>query len=427
MKMKKLYFVDVDFTKDIGGAGKATRDIIIGLSKLVEVYFILKYSEVKRIKKNGKEEDFIKLMDYLKSEGIHTSQSIEDYIVKEKDLGLKNYIDLIINDVEEGSLVFDLNYFPYLDTPELLSLGREFLFYGEIYLLKKYKSCKAIVLLQTLNDRKINSHFALAWSLLVNYHYFSPYFILKSMYRNIRDNIITRKLVQFSDIIFVYSNGAIESMKIKKKLPKLQVLRIGNTVGDRQLPQKKENYAIFFARLIPEKGIFDIVQILTNLMENIDIKLIITGKFSNSRVKTTFFEMLRKNNLNKNVEYLGYVQNDELFKKISNAKVFINPSHYDSFSYAILESISIGTPVVTYDLPALSSIYQDLNCVKFVKEFDTKAMATEVVNFFTMDDSEYQLIFEGSSVKKFIDTHKDQRKSINEIKSYIEEVFLPND
>ena len=57
MKMKKLYFVDVDFTKDIGGAGKATRDIIIGLSKLVEVYFILKYSEVKRIKKNGRRQE----------------------------------------------------------------------------------------------------------------------------------------------------------------------------------------------------------------------------------------------------------------------------------------------------------------------------------------------------------------------------------
>lgn len=427
MKMKKLYFVDVDFTKDIGGAGKATREIIVGLSKLFDVYFILKYSEVKRIKKDRKEEDFIKLMDYLKSEGIHTSQSIEDYVIKRKDLGLKKYIDLIINDVDEGSLVFDLNYFPYLDSPDILSLGREFFFYGEVYLLKRYKSCKAIVLLQTLNDRKINSHFALSLYLLVNFRYFSPYFILKSVYRNLRDRNITKKLIKFSEIIFVYSNGAIESMKIKQKLAKLQVLKVGNTIGNIHVTPKKEKYAIFFARLIPEKGIFDIVKILTNLVDNVDIKLIITGKFSNNRLKRKFFEMLRKYNLLKNIEYLGYVPMEELFEKISNAKVFINPSHYDSFSYAILESISLRTCVVTYDLPTLSSIYQNLNCVKLVKEFDTKAIATEALKFFKMDDSEYHLIFEEPRVKTFIDIHKNQMKSIDEINSYIKELLGPHD
>ena len=427
MKMKKLYFIDVDFTKDIGGAGKATRDIIIGLSKFVEVFFILKYSEVKKIKKEGREEDFIKLMNYLKSEGIHTSQSIEDYIINKKDLGLKTYIDLIINDVEEGSLVFDLNYFPYLDAPEILSIGREFLYYGEIYSLKKLKRCKAIVLLQTLNDRKVNSHFALAFYLLVNFRFFSPYFILKSFYRNLRDPNIIKRLVKFSEIIFVYSNGAIESMKIKQKLPNLHVLRIGNTIGDIHVTPKKQKYAIFFARLIPEKGIFDIVHILINLVDTVDMKLIITGKFSNSRVKNKFFEMLKKYNLLKNIEYLGYLPTEELFEKISNAKVFINPTHYDSFSYAILESISVGTCVVTYDLPTLSSIYQNLNCVKLVKEFDTKAMATEALKFFNMDDSEYRLIFDEPRVKAFIDIHKNQMKSINEINRYIKELLGPHD
>ena len=234
VKMKKLYFIDVDFTRDIGGAGKATRDIIIGLSKLVEVYFILKYSEVKRIKKDRKEQDFIKLMNYLKSEGIHTSQIIEDYVIKEKDLGLKKYTDLIIKEVEEGSLIFDLNYFPYLDSPDLFSLGRELFFYGEVYLLKKYKNCKAIVLLQTLNDRKINSHFSLALYLLLNFQYFSPYFLLRSIYRNVKDRIITNKLVKFSDIVFLYSNGAMECMNIKKSLQKFHVLKIGNTISDKQ-------------------------------------------------------------------------------------------------------------------------------------------------------------------------------------------------
>lgn len=424
--MKKLYFIDVDFTKDIGGAGKATRDIIIGLSKFVEVFFILKYSEVKKIKKEGREEDFIKLMNYLKSEGIHTSQSIEDYIINKKDLGLKTYIDLIINDVEEGSLVFDLNYFPYLDAPEILSIGREFLYYGEIYSLKKLKRCKAIVLLQTLNDRKVNSHFALAFYLLVNFRFFSPYFILKSFYRNLRDPNIIKRLVKFSEIIFVYSNGAIESMKIKQKLPNLHVLRIGNTIGDIHVTPKKQKYAIFFARLIPEKGVFDIVHILINLVDTVDMKLIITGKFSNSRVKNKFFEMLKKYNLLKNIEYLGYLPTEELFEKISNAKVFINPTHYDSFSYAILESISVGTCVVTYDLPTLSSIYQNLKCVKLVKEFDTKAMAIESLKFFKMEDSEYKMIFDEPRVKAFIDIHKNQMKSINEIKSYIQEMIGSN-
>lgn len=420
--MKKIYFVDVDFTKDIGGAGKASRDIIVGFSKSFDVHFILKYSEVKKIKKEGREEDFIDLINYLKSEGIHTSQRIKDYIIKKKDIGLKEYIDLIIEDVEEEGLVFDLNYFPYLDDPNILSLGREFFYYGEVYLLKKYKNCKAIILLQTLDNRKIDSHFSLAFYILINYRYFNLYFILKSIYRNLRDRIIAIELVKFSDIIYVYSQGAVESIKIKKELSNLHVLKIGNTIGEVQVMQKKENYALFFARLIPEKGLFDIVQVLKNLVKDVDLKLIVTGKFSNSQVKRKYFEMLRKYNLIKNVKYLGYVSREKLLEIISRAKVFINPTHYDSFPYTILESISLGTCVVTYDLPTLKSIYQNINCVKIVKEFDTRAMASEALEFFKMEDSEYRMIFDEPRVKAFIDIHKNQMRSIDEIKSYIEEM-----
>ena len=66
----KIYILDVDFTKDIGGAGKASKDIIFGLANFYEVIFIPKYAEIKNIRNDETREAFSNFTNLLLNYGI---------------------------------------------------------------------------------------------------------------------------------------------------------------------------------------------------------------------------------------------------------------------------------------------------------------------------------------------------------------------
>ncbi|MCC6041583.1 MAG: hypothetical protein LM554_00325 [Desulfurococcaceae archaeon] len=55
------------------------------------------------------------------------------------------------------------------------------------------------------------------------------------------------------------------------------------------------------------------------------------------------------------------------------------PSHVDAFSYAVLESLHLGTPVVGYRIPALEIYYGELPGVVLVEEWDLEALAVNAM------------------------------------------------
>jgi len=51
LMLKKVYILDVDIFLDIGGAGKASYDIMMGLSNYYKIIFIPKYSVFQKNKR----------------------------------------------------------------------------------------------------------------------------------------------------------------------------------------------------------------------------------------------------------------------------------------------------------------------------------------------------------------------------------------
>jgi len=66
----------------------------------------------------------------------------------------------------------------------------------------------------------------------------------------------------------------------------------------------------------------------------------------------------------------------------------VYPSHEDSFSLVVLESLALGTMVVAYDIPAIREVYGDL--VYTVQEGDINSMARGVIKVLKMSESEYR-------------------------------------
>ena len=417
--IKTLYILDVDVFLDIGGAGKASYQIIEGLTNYYRIIFIPKYVAYNKMT-DTEHSKFLKDMEYMKMNGIIVPDKLLDLISKTM-IPYTEYLKLISTIIEDRSAVFDLNYFPELEAKSPRDVIKSFFYRGEINYLKYYNHCKIITLLQTLDNRPINSHIYFALKSFINYHFFDLKLFSSSIYRNLKDPISTKNLMEYSDLILIFSKGGIVSLNQKSE-GKFRILNIGNTIENTKKRKPKSNYIVYFARLVYQKGILDLLETFNAILKSYDTILVITGKFSDDRVKTTFYKRISELGIASKIRMLGFIEREKLDEVISSAKVFIYPTHGDSFPYAILESISSSTVVVTYALSTISSIYSNLKCVNLIKEFDIDSMAKKTVEILKMDNNEYINIFNDEKIKEFIALHTYKDKSISEIHGYIDKI-----
>jgi glycosyltransferase involved in cell wall biosynthesis len=153
---------------------------------------------------------------------------------------------------------------------------------------------------------------------------------------------------------------------------------------------------LLYARLAPEKGIFDVLQIWYYVTEKKpDAKLIVTGQFVNESVKSRFFKLQERLNLKKNVIYLGFLEHKKLYGYVKSSKILIYPSRLDSISLVVLESLACGLPVVAYDILA-NKINFPIESVVRVPVGDVKLAATEVLNL--LGDEQRRTILSRSAI-----------------------------
>ncbi len=122
----------------------------------------------------------------------------------------------------------------------------------------------------------------------------------------------------------------------------------------KHLPSKDKagDYVIYFGRLAKEKGVMDLIKAVEHT--NAHLKIAGTGP------QETAMRKYMKDNLVGNVELLGYKDKDELMKLVAGAKFsIINSIWYDNYPMAILESMSLGVPVVASDMGGNSELVTD--------------------------------------------------------------------
>ncbi|MFC1887841.1 glycosyltransferase family 4 protein [Candidatus Cloacimonadota bacterium] len=109
-----------------------------------------------------------------------------------------------------------------------------------------------------------------------------------------------------------------------------------------------ERVILYAGRIIPEKGVLDIVAAFNEICTKTDkIKLFIAGSraFKNSRDNNYVRSV--KNSANSNVIFTGFIPHSELRNLYSIADIFIYPSVWDEpFGKAVLEAMAARTAVV---------------------------------------------------------------------------------
>lgn len=179
----------------------------------------------------------------------------------------------------------------------------------------------------------------------------------KSLYGKIYKKLMI-SLYNKADTIVSISNGVkkdlIENFKVKKdKILTIynpinidKVRRLANEkIEDKYLDLFKGKTIITSARLELQKGQWNLIKAFKNVYDiDNEYKLVILGK---GRLEYKLKKIAESYGLQENIYFLGFKNNP--FKYIKNSQIFVLSSNYEGLGNVLIESIAIGTPIISTD------------------------------------------------------------------------------
>ncbi len=160
---------------------------------------------------------------------------------------------------------------------------------------------------------------------------------------------------KYIDHFFTYSDfSSTKHLEYKTGLSK-KMSYLNNFI---QVPEQvdhshHENYYLYFGRLSREKGL---LTLLKAIKQEPEVVLKIAGE---GPLRSVMEEYCKANDL-KNVKFLGYLEKEQLNAVIRNATFTIAPSEwYETFGMNILESMSLGTPVIVSKIGGMKELVKE--------------------------------------------------------------------
>lgn len=183
---------------------------------------------------------------------------------------------------------------------------------------------------------------------------------------------------------FIVLNDFIKDLMVNAGFDSDKFSTVPNFTADRgqYLTNIKENYIVYIGRLSREKGIMTLLEAVKIFVGKSNVKwrnagLDDTGlkgtdlksmKLNSMKLKIighgdlldTVTKFINENDLNDNIELLGFMSGVEKDKIIAKAKAVVVPSTcYEAFSLAAIEAFSAGTTVVASNIGGLKYVITD--------------------------------------------------------------------
>lgn len=209
-------------------------------------------------------------------------------------------------------------------------------------------------------------------------------------------------------------SDSIEKEYVFGKLIKNKIECIGNPIDVERIYQKSEEYTIdkqydliFLGRLTAQKNpklLLDIFKYLISIRPNISIAVVGAGeKFE------IFKEKVLKNNLKKNIELYGFIENP--YPILKSSKIMILPSKWEGYGLVAVESLSLGVPVVCSGVGGLINIV-DEKC-GLICGFNKDMYINEIIKL--LENQDYYSLKSRNSIKKI--------NNLKKIDEYMESIM----
>lgn len=174
------------------------------------------------------------------------------------------------------------------------------------------------------------------------------------------------------------------------RIPEQQIdlCPLGIEIPDENLLRRDENEngldVLFVGRLEKRKGIETLFKAIPIVLEKVpDAKFYFVGKDTNLAPNGLSYKEYLLKNLNKqyhrNINFVGYVNNEELKNYYRNCDLFVAPSLYESFGLIYLEAMVWGKPVIGCDVGGIPDIVSDGKDGILVQPDDEKSLANAII------------------------------------------------
>jgi len=184
----------------------------------------------------------------------------------------------------------------------------------------------------------------------------------KEWFYRILTKLFVRYFAKKAKAIRVINQKQVPEFLIKsdideKKIKYIPAFYIDFNVFKSQNLEKKYDL-VFSGRLVRNKGIFLLLKAIKNISQaGMTIKLIIIG---DGPLKGKIQEFIKKNNLQNNIEFAGWLQTtDDIAKIYNQSKMMVMPSFNEGGPRVTLEAMACKTPVITSKVGVMLDIIKD--------------------------------------------------------------------
>jgi glycosyltransferase involved in cell wall biosynthesis len=109
---------------------------------------------------------------------------------------------------------------------------------------------------------------------------------------------------------------------------------------------------LYVGRLTKDKGVMKILDVAKATSSEVRFTIAGTGPYEDEMRKR-----IKSEGMNEKIELLGYITDEEKYKRIFSASLFISPSLTDTFGISVLEALMSGTPALVQNGFPLSKYY----------------------------------------------------------------------
>jgi glycosyltransferase involved in cell wall biosynthesis len=140
---------------------------------------------------------------------------------------------------------------------------------------------------------------------------------------------------------------------------------------------RKDNEIIIgnAGRLVKQKGQKYLIELALNLKKRgINYKIIIAGE---GKMENDLRNLVKKNNLQENIEFVGFVENMKSF--MDSIDIFVLTSIWEGFGYVLVEAMACSKPVVAFRISSNPEVIEENVTGYMVDPFDVTSMTDRVV------------------------------------------------
>lgn len=153
-----------------------------------------------------------------------------------------------------------------------------------------------------------------------------------------------------------------------------------------RVPRQEVKTLFCVARLSSEKGLSFLVRGLKVLRDKgYDLDLRLAG---DGPTRQPLEQLARDLRISDHVKFLGYINEDNVVRELSNADIFVLPSYVEGLPVSAMEAMAVGLPVIATNIAGTSELVEHGKSGLLIRPSDPQAIADAVVRL--IDDYDFR-------------------------------------